>query len=300
MHKHSIFLFVSLIVYCGSALASESGRKWTFTSVANLTTTESAYSDNWEGSEVGAFTWNFSLNSTGRKQLTKLVNNKNTLKLAFGQTSVQKKDSRDWLEPSKSTDLIDFESFFRLTLGEVVDPFLSLRFQSQFLDQQNETRSQWIDPILLTESIGISRVLLDDEARKRNWIIRFGVGFRQRFNSDVLVDSLADIRKNRSSHDGGLQLATQFSAPLAKDRLTYDTELTLTKALHFSEARKLKSLPGENYWKAVDVNWENIFTASITSYLMVNLYVQLLYDKEIDMVGRLKQTISLGLTYRLI
>ncbi|MBT7617797.1 MAG: hypothetical protein HN590_10995, partial [Calditrichaeota bacterium] len=59
----------------------------------------------------------------------------------------------------------------------------------------------------------------------------------------------------------------------------------------------LEGLPNEEYWKAVDINWENIFTANITKYLMVNLYLQLLYDKEVDLGGRLKQTLSLGLTY---
>jgi hypothetical protein len=49
----------------------------------------------------------------------------------------------------------------------------------------------------------------------------------------------------------------------------------------------------------VDVNWENMLSASITKYLTVNPYAQFLYDKEIDLKGRFKETLALGLTYRL-
>ena len=45
---------------------------------------------------------------------------------------------------------------------------------------------------------------------------------------------------------------------------------------------------------------ENISSASITKVLMVNLGAQVLYDKEIDTKMRLKETLALGLTYKLI
>ena len=54
----------------------------------------------------------------------------------------------------------------------------------------------------------------------------------------------------------------------------------------------------EDYWRAPDINWETVFTASITKYLMVNLYTQLLYDKQIDRAGRFKQTLGLGLSWK--
>jgi hypothetical protein len=33
---------------------------------------------------------------------------------------------------------------------------------------------------------------------------------------------------------------------------------------------------------------------------MVNLYAQFLYDKEVDLAGRFKQSLSLGITYKLM
>ncbi|HSG28427.1 MAG TPA: hypothetical protein VLA34_08095, partial [Candidatus Krumholzibacterium sp.] len=72
------------------------------------------------------------------------------------------------------------------------------------------------------------------------------------------------------------------------------------QALIYSKKDDLAGTEMEDYWKAPDVNWENIFTANITKYLMVNLYIQLLYDKEVDLGGRFKQTMALGLTYKFI
>ena len=53
---------------------------------ANLTLTQNAYSSNWAGTEVGVISWTFNSNSILEKQVSEKLNNKNTLKLAFGQT----------------------------------------------------------------------------------------------------------------------------------------------------------------------------------------------------------------------
>jgi hypothetical protein len=66
-----------------------------------------------------------------------------------------------------------------------------------------------------------------------------------------------------------------------------------------SKKDELSGLPNQDYWKAVDVSWENGLVAGISKYVMVNLYLQMLYDKEVDLRARFKQTLSLGLTYSL-
>ena len=50
----------------------------------------------------------------------------------------------------------------------------------------------------------------------------------------------------------------------------------------------------------VDVNWENTFSAQVAKYLAVSMYIQWLYDKEIDKGGRFKETMALGLTWKLL
>ena len=88
------------------------------------------------------------------------------------------------------------------------------------------------------------------------------------------------------------------------------------------EAAELNPDAGD-YAMTVDLDWENIFTTQITKLLSVNLYIRWVYDKydnsvppvisetgtltnpghvraAIRKAGQLKQTLSLGITYRLL
>ena len=154
------------------------------------------------------------------------------------------------------------------------------------------------NPMTFTESAGIAKVFIQEE--KRELSTRLGFGFRQHTNRDVLIDPINDVRETQSTNDGGILSVTDFKTPLAQERILFTSKLTLYKAIFYSEEDALVGLPNEDYWKEVDINWENIFSASITKYLMVNLYTQLLYDKELDLAGRFKETLSLGLTYKFI
>jgi hypothetical protein len=287
-------LLASLMVL--SATTSFAG-SWSKSVDANLTLTQNAYSDNWVGGEAGAISWTFNVNALAEKQLNPKLHNKNTLKLSFGQTHNQDVETDDWQKPVKSTDLIDFETVLRFTLGAFVDPYTAGRAESQFYDASDPEKSRLMNPLRLTESIGAAKVFIKEE--KRDLTSRLGFAFRQHINRDML-DPATDERSTETTNDGGIELVTDFKTPLAKDRITFTSKLSIFKALFYSESDELEGLPNEDYWKSPDVNWENIFAASITEYIMVNLYVQWLYDKEIDKVGRFKQTLALGLTYKLI
>jgi hypothetical protein len=93
---------------------------------------------------------------------------------------------------------------------------------------------------------------------------------------------------------------SDFKTPLADTTMMIASRLSVYKAFYFSESQKLEGQFNMDYWKSPDVNWETLFTANITKYLMVNLYVQFLYDKEVDLAGRFKQSLSLGITYKLM
>jgi hypothetical protein len=256
---------------------------------------QNSYSDNWAGEEKGSISWAFNSNLLAEKQLTKKIHNKNTLKLAFGQTHSQYvavDSTKKWAKPDKTTDLIDFESMFRFTLGIVIDPFASVRLESQFLDESSdETRS--FNPNILTETFGIARVFIKDE--KRELSSRLGAAFKQ------YIDSNTDENTN----DGGIEFVTEYRSPLANDLINYNTKLNLYKALYYSESDNI-SEEYEDDWKAVRLNWEHIFTATITKLINLNLYVGLIYNEmdrdlnaeSIDEV-QFKQTLGLGFTYKL-
>jgi len=273
---------IVLILIISSSLAAKS---WNKSVDLNLTVNQNAYSNNWAGSEVGVIAWAFSSNSLLEKQLSSKINNKNTLQLAFGQTINQDKQNRAWASPTKSTDLIDFESLLRLTLGILVDPFIGARFETQFIDMSDTIKYRPLNPVKFTESFGIARTLAKKD--KLEWNARIGVGFRQ--NLERLV-----VGGTNTTNDGGLEFVTSFKTPLAQEKISYTTKLSLFQAVFRSGVHT------NDDWKASDINWENIFSASITKYLMVNLYAQLLYDKEIGTGLRIKENLALGLTVKVI
>ena len=269
---------------------------WQVSTDINLTLTQNAYSDNWDGGESGALTWVFNSNSLAESQLTDVVNNKNTLKLSFGQTHSQDRSTKNWAKPSTTTDLIDFESVFRFTYNWAVDPFVAGRVQSRFLDQRDPEKTRTLNPTTFTESFGIARVLIKEE--NREWTTRLGGAVRQHLDRDALPEGATE-RENISTNDGGIEFVSNFRTPLADGAITLTSDLTVYRALYYSESDALEGSPGADYWKSPDVNWENTFSAGITKHIVVNLYVQVLYDKEIDADVRLKETLSLGFTFKL-
>jgi hypothetical protein len=282
-----------MLVFLVFPLSSE---PWVATLDANLTLTQNAYSDNWAGSEAGSISWAANMKARAEKQLSSKLHNKNELRLAYGQTYNQDAETNEWSDPVTSTDLIDFESVVRLTLGAFVDPYASGRIETQFIDETDPDMDRWINPVLFTESIGAAKVFFKDDGRELT--SRLGFAVRQNVNCDVL-DTLTLLREKEVTNDAGFVFYTDFTTPIAEERLMYTSKLSVFKAFYFSESSTLEGLPNEDYWKNPDINWENTLIAHITSLVMVNLYVQLLYDKEIDTGVRFKETLGLGLTFKL-
>ncbi len=265
---------------------------------ANLTLTQTSYSNNWAGGEAGSLAWTANSNFLAQKQLNPKMLSKNTVKLAFGQLHNQDKETKDWHKPVKSTDLVDLESVLNITLGGFVDPFVSGRIESQFYDNRDADLARYLNPTVFTEALGIAKSLLTEENDGGAWSLRLGGGFRQFLDRDAL-DQFATERANLTSNDGGIEFVSDLKYPLSKDKLELASKLNVFKALFYSESDKLEGLPNAGYWKTPDVRWDNTVTANITKYVMVSLYVQFLYDKEVDLGGRLKQTLAMGLTYKL-
>jgi hypothetical protein len=270
---------------------------WNLAADANLTLSQNAYTDNWGGGATGLLAYAANANLLAEKALNSKMNTRNALKLAFGQTSAQDTAGK-WGAPQKSTDQIDFESVLRFTLGFVVDPFASAQLQSQFWDKSDPLLSRYFNPLDLNEGLGVARQIVKHE--KTELVSRLGFGLEQKFDHQARQDTAPEPRVNKSSNYGGVTFATDFTTPLAQEKIAYTSKLTLFQAVFFSGASALTGKPNADYWKALDVGWDNTIAASITRYVMVNLTAQLLYDKEIDTKLRLKETLALGLTYKFI
>lgn len=286
------------ICFLGSICAraqkpAEDPNAWKTHVEASLGLTQSAYSDNWTGGEVGSVIWAANLHATAEKQLSVKMRNENDLKLAFGQTHSQSQETKKWASPVKSTDKIRFDTILKFTLDVWVDPYVAGVFESQFYDASFPAVKQYVNPIDLTESAGVSKTLFDRPDGKA--ATRLGFGLRQRINR-IISDPTLQTTETKTSNDGGLEWVTDWVANLSKT-LSYTTKLTLFQAFFYSEADKLEGLPNENYWKTTDVNWDNILAANVAKIVQVSLAWQLLYDKEISTGGRFKETLSLGVNW---
>lgn len=282
--KRTVFLLVFVVLF--STIVAAEG--WQKSGSIALNLSQNTYSDNWVGEERSNVNWSVNLNTIFRRQLSEIVHNRNTVKLAFGQSHMQELDENGekyWAKPTKSTDQIDLESLFRFTFGWEVDPFAALRFESQFIDKLGGEETKVVNPITITESIGLARQIIKTE--KRELTTRIGVAFKQLLEAreDDFIDAI----------DGGLEFITEFETPLLRDMVQYNTKLYLYQALYYSEADDDQ----DDNWKALDMNWEHVLSAKLIGMVNMNLYLQLLYDKQVIDEFRFEQNLGLSLSYQL-
>ncbi len=295
-----------LVMASAAALADDAdttARGWQLSSNLSLSLTQAAYSDSWQGGEVGSFSWTFNSNTSLDRQLSEVIGWNNTFKINFGQTyrEVRRDDgTSSWDKPQKSTDLIDIESVLDFDLHGFVDPYLALRIESRFTDESIEGLRRYFSPTVITESGGILRHFIKQKD-KLELTSRLGFAIRQRL---VDVPEIAAITGDdttysgasswESSNDGGIESVTDFLAQI-NERLKYTSKLTLFRALFFSES---DSDPDDN-WKQIDVNSEHILTAQVTSIIQTSFYLQFIFDREQDARVQIKQTLGLGIAVTL-
>lgn len=271
--------------------------RWILSLLSNLTLTINSYSDNWAGDEYSAFSWNSQVTASAQRALFSWLASNNTLKLAFGQTAIQVEDTagqKEWQSLKKSVDLVDFESVAQFTLQSFVDPFVSVRAVTQFVDMRSADYDYYLNPLTLTESFGALRNIVKND--RISWSVRLGGAVRQSIErNDVLPDSLKPA--DDFTNDGGVELVTELKATTGEERLKFISQLKVFEALVSSKADRYAGTERVDYWRYPDVFWENTLGVSLVKYVSLNLYAQLLYDKEVDSDVRYRQTTGLTLTY---
>jgi len=299
---------------------------------------QSSYSNNWNGGEKGSIVWTGNLDAKFEKQFTEMTNWRNTLKLVYGQTHQQERNGGGdlfWKKPDKTDDLIDFESLFRWTPESGWDPFLSVKFTSMFEDlSDSEGRSQTLNPMSFKESAGVSRLWFKNDYRQL--MSRLGVAAIQHSRSFFIEAAPSMETMSESSSELAAELITEYSTGALDGRVDWDSKLTLTMPFMYSGKSNIEDNPAvmtaaglpddlADYTTTLDVDWENTFSANITSVLSVKLFVRWVYDKydntvspvigkddlgadvllnsadvhnAIRKAGQFKQTLALGFTYK--
>lgn len=287
----SLYSILAILLLLPLALFAEN---WKLDSDLNVSLTQSTYSNSWQGTELSNITWVASSNSTAEKQLKPWLNNKTTLKLAFGQTHLQKEDTLGelyWEHPSKSTDKIDLESVLRFTTQGWVDPFIAARMESQFLDRSDPVLTRIVNPMLFTETAGIIRTFVNTDANY--FSTRLGAAFREKLDREVLQADLT--RELETTVDGGLESVSEYKHVFSPLEANFKSRLQVYQALFNS---KEDDLPTDD-WKSPDVVWENIFTTKLWGLLSANLTFEMRYEKEAIHEVQWKEILGLGLSYSL-
>jgi hypothetical protein len=297
MYKKAIMLILSLVIITVGGYAQEKSDAWKIAIDIGVNNSQSVYSESWEGDEEGTLTWNSTLNGSAEKQLSTFINSRSVLKLEYGQMQTQNREANIWSGPQKSSDNIDFETVFRFTFDKWVDPYVSGRLQSFFTDERVNPM-ELFNPMTFTQSAGIAKTLLETE--KQLVLTRLGVGTRQKMDRVYFIDEVTGATDSKTIADAGMEWVTEVKTPLFEERVLMTSRLMVFQALYNSESDALEGLENEEYWKATDFDLETIFSASITELIMVNMNLRLIYDKEVNLRGRFKEVLSLGLTYKLI
>jgi Protein of unknown function (DUF3078) len=289
-----LFCLTMLCMFCAIPGGAD---EWQKSADITLNLNQASYSDSWTGGESGTLTWTAIANMLAEKALSERYHSRNEMKLSFGQTHSEEEDAdgeKYWAKPEKTTDRIFFESVMKMTFGAAVDPFASLTLESQFYDSRDPENTFMLNPLTLTESIGAGRTFFKTE--EKELMSRLGFSVRQHIIRDV--DQLDDEKTETTTiNDGGIEWVTDYSH--AFDQMKYVSKLRVFKALYNSESEDLKGSEMEDYWEAPDVAWENTLSAQVSKYIQVSLFCELLYDKELDVRGRFRETLGLGLTYKL-
>ncbi len=270
-----------------------SAEPWKFTTEASLSFNQSYYSDNWAGDELGSITWAANSISIAEKQLSVLFHNRTSLELAYGQTHQQSIDDngkKRWGRPEKSTDKIDLESLFRMTFQGYIDPFFSIRWQSQFIDSKFDDETYIINPNRFTESAGIMRSFITEENHSLS--TRLGAAFRQKIDRNVFVE---DSRETQTTYDGGVEFIAEYMKRFLPQDILYKSTLEVYQALFNSEEDDLET----DDWKAVDVIWEHRITTKIWSVINAVFLFEMIYEKEQDSSIQYRQTLGLGIFFQL-
>ena len=311
--------------------AFKAGR-WATQATAGANLLQSYFTRNWNGGDKGAVVWNATIDGIAQKRLGDDWHWFNTANLAFGQNHQQDRDrdgSLYWRRPDKSTDQIKLESLLRYTRGQL-DPFVSIRFSSQFLDQTDPYGRKFsFNPLEIFYSAGLSRMLWEqDESRL---LSRLGFTLRQSKRDQYRGAPPDETVLGESSTDGGLELVLNYDTRLLQKRIDYRGQLRVYRALYYSAKDDVEALERDvllaaglsgdlaDYFLTADFDFENSFKASITKLLNVQFNLRWVYDKYDTTVkpvvsegtvlnpgavagavrksGQLRQTMSVGLAY---
>ncbi|MFZ5516818.1 MAG: DUF3078 domain-containing protein [Candidatus Zhuqueibacterota bacterium] len=269
-------------------------KNWLVNMLVGMDANQLSINSNWSGGGKGSFTWKiYSRMEFENKK--KIYNWKNMLYCAYGQISVQEKEQ--WTIPEKSNDVIDFDSELKFTLERFIDPYVAFAFDTQFSAGYNpktrELVSRFLNPVKLSQSAGIAKSI--SKNKKFQLTTRLGYGAKEVVAGEVALRKLWTGDETKwMKIDGGVEWLTEFKSEFNAN-ITLTNKLKLFQAV-FSSISEDKD-PDRN-WQQLDLYWEQMFTARLTQYVLFNVVVKLMYDRDTSKGGQFLENASLGVSYK--
>jgi hypothetical protein len=242
-----------------------------------------AHFDNWRAGGEDSLAWSTLLNGSLRYQ-TPQRNWSNSLKLAYGQSRIGA------AEPIKSADSIHVDSSYTRILNQYVNPFVSVAWDTQFVTGYQYFSgttltpvavSKFMDPGYLSESLGLGY------AKGEAFKFKLGAAAKQTFTDAYpgYADDPKTAEVERFKNEWGASAQAELKLSLGQD-LLFESKLDLFSNLVASDQ--------------IDVKWANLLSAKVNSWLSTNLFVDLVYDKDVSTQRQLKQGLSLTFSYNLL
>lgn len=253
---------------------------WKHSLVSGLNLTQVAFADWAQGGE-NALAWALSLE--GKSVNDQEKNNwSNSYKLAFGQARL------GGLGLRKTDDKIDLETILTYKLGTYVNPYAAATLKSQFAQGYKYDAagnkipvSKLFDPGYLTQSVGAGYQPMPEIKT------RLGAALREIFTSEFTgyADDPTTTTIENTRVDGGLESVTDVEWKM-DDNILFTSKLEL-----FAPFKNIDEIVIRN---------DNTIAAAVSKYIAVNLNLQLINEKQISPRTQIKQTLAIGLRYRLL
>jgi hypothetical protein len=253
---------------------------WKNSVIGNLNFTQNQF-DNWSQGGTDSWSWQADL-------LPKFTYEDssfqwaNTGKASFGKSEVGDAGSR------KAADELRVESVLTYKLGVLVNPYAAITGLTQFAKGYDYSApaavevSGFLDPGYFTQSLGLG--IQPVKAVKT----RIGAAVKEtltRNHPAPYADDPKTVKIEKFKVEPGGEWVT-------------DLGLALHTNIQF--ASKLELFSNFKGFRAVDANWDNMFTSKISNVLSVSFNLRMFYDRDISAKRQLKQVLALSLSYSLL
>jgi hypothetical protein len=262
---------------------------WQHTININVNVMQDSYT-NW--AEGGENTLAYSLSLEGESAYRfNAIDWTNTYKIAYGRMKLGSQGTQ------KTDDELRFESVLMYKIGTYINPYISASLRTQLtegvdLDENGNIIpvSNFFDPAYLTQAAGVNYQPTPEINT------RLGIGIReivtnkfgvQRFEADNFTRQGIEVEtyKNFVKVNGGLVSVT-------------DVVLTLMENIELNA--RLEMFAPFKLLSQVVVRSDNTLSAMVNEFISVNLNLQLIQDVSIQARTQIRQSLSIGLFYKLL